>query len=486
MAVDSTELVRVIAEAEDIASSVGQKLTTVHLLLAAFTVPNRAQILLSERGINEDTLLEALTRAPKEPEHLTREVLDRSREIAQGCGSRETDCGHMLIATTRTRDCLALKLLIACGVDVSSLRNTVLSYYLGGHMPRRLTNVDRATMPPPSPTSLRSWPHARPVSAPAPTIAPTVPLPEPLVEPRLEPEPEPARRAETRPEPRIESRIESILPEPVASPEPAPRPKAASTSSFALSEKEYPTLCSLGRNLTELAALGRIDPVIGREREIDEVIDILGKRRTNNPCLLGEPGVGKTAVVEGVASKLVELAARGVGERVIVELDMASLVAGTQLRGSFSEKLNQVKDEVRKANGRIVVFIDEIHTLIGAGSTGEGPQDAANELKSALARGDFPCIGATTHDEYRKFIEQDPALERRFTVVHINEPTVAQTVEILSGIIARYEEHHGVRYEPQALEAAASFASKYVSDRFLPDKAISIIDLAGSRARREG
>ncbi len=202
--------------------------------------------------------------------------------------------------------------------------------------------------------------------------------------------------------------------------------------------------------------------------------------------LIGEPGVGKTAVVEGVASRLAELAARGVAERIIVELDMASLVAGTQLRGSFSEKLNLVKDEVRKANGRVVVFIDEIHTLIGAGSTGEGPQDAANELKSALARGDFPCIGATTHDEYRKFIEQDPALERRFTAVHINEPTVAQTVEILSGIISRYEDHHGVRFEPQALEAAASFASKYVSDRFLPDKAISIVDLAGSRARREG
>ncbi len=165
---------------------------------------------------------------------------------------------------------------------------------------------------------------------------------------------------------------------------------------------------------------------------------------------------------------------------------MASLVAGTQLRGSFSEKLNALKDEVRRADGRVVVFIDEIHTLVGAGSTGEGPQDAANELKTAMARGEFPCIGATTHDEFRKFITADPALERRFTPVVVNEPSVPETVEILKGVIGRYEEHHGLQYAPEALEAAASLASRYVTDRFMPDKAISVADLAGSRCHREG
>jgi ATP-dependent Clp protease ATP-binding subunit ClpC len=259
----------------------------------------------------------------------------------------------------------------------------------------------------------------------------------------------------------------------------------AKPGSLALEAKAFPLLTSLGRNLSVLAQDGKLDPVVGRAKEIEEVIDILGKRRTNNPCLLGEAGVGKTAVVEGVAQQLVTL--RGtLSSKILIELDMASLVAGTQLRGSFSEKLNALKEEVKRADGRVVVFIDEIHTLVGAGSTGEGPQDAANELKTAMARGEFPCIGATTHDEFRKFITADPALERRFTPVVVNEPSVPQTVEILKGVIGRYEEHHGLQYAPEALEAAASLASRYVTDRFMPDKAISVADLAGSRCHREG
>jgi ATP-dependent Clp protease ATP-binding subunit ClpC len=478
MAVDSTELAQVVAEAEDISTSVGHKLTTAHLLLAVFTVPNRAQVLLRERGIDEDKILETIDRTPKEPDGLARELLDRAREIARGCGSTETDCVHMLIAATRMRECLALDLLTRSGVDLSSLRNTALSYYLGGHMPRRLMNIERPAAPPPSAASALR-PLARHAVAPAPTLAPAeAPAEAVQPSPELQASIQVDLRAEPSPAPRAEPRTR---------PDPAPSPAPKSPASkWSLSEKDFPSLSSLGRNLTELAAQKRIDPVIGRDREIDEVIDILGKRRTNNPCLLGEPGVGKTAVVEGVARKMVELSQRGLDDRLIIELDMASVVAGTQLRGSFSEKLNGIKEEVKRANGKVVVFIDEIHTLIGAGATGEGPQDAANELKSALARGDFPCIGATTHDEYRKFIEQDPALERRFTPVIIREPTIAQTQTILSGIVSRYEEHHRVRYQKEALEAAAALAAKYVSDRFLPDKAIAIMDLAGSRARREG
>ncbi|HLM42521.1 MAG TPA: AAA family ATPase, partial [Myxococcaceae bacterium] len=275
-----------------------------------------------------------------------------------------------------------------------------------------------------------------------------------------------------------------FLPAQTPAPRPAPVARAAAPS-LVLDEKRFPMLTSLGRNLSRLGQEGKLDPVVGRAKEIEEVIDILGKRRTNNPCLLGEAGVGKTAVVEGVAQRLLEL--RGtLSEKILLELDMATLVAGTQLRGSFSEKLNALKDEVRRADGRVVVFIDEIHTLVGAGSTGDGPQDAANELKTAMARGEFPCIGATTHDEYRKFISQDPALERRFTPVVVHEPSVPETVEILQGIIGRYEDHHGLRYAPESLEAAASLASRYVTERFMPDKAISVVDLAGSRSRREG
>jgi ATP-dependent Clp protease ATP-binding subunit ClpC len=292
-----------------------------------------------------------------------------------------------------------------------------------------------------------------------------------------------------------------------STPTPTPTPTSTSTSTatataipptararrspHALDPKEFPWLSQLGRNLTELAAAGRLDPLVGREREVEETIDVLGKRRTNNPLLVGEPGVGKTAIVEGVAQKLLgasaALAAGGPpGGRILVEIDMASVLAGTQLRGSFSEKLLGIKEEVRRAAGRVVVFIDEIHTIMGAGATGDGPQDAANELKSALARGEFPCIGATTHDEYRHHIEKDPALERRFSPVLVREPSVAETVTILQGLAPRYGKHHQVRYQPEALEAAASLSARYVTDRFLPDKAVAVLDLAGSRAHRAG
>ncbi len=484
--VDSTDFVQVLAEAEDIAQSVSQRLTTAHVLLAAFTVENRAQLLLKERGIDEDALLQALTTAPREQEGLLRELCTRSREIARNCGCTEADTLHFLIATTRMR-CAAQELLQRVGLDLTVLRNTALSYYLSGRMPRKLQLGRSAPTRPPSGalTATRAAPApvalatpAPPPPAPAPTLVHSL---RDLID--VDGDAEPEREREPAPE---------VRPQALASPAPAPQRAASSGSGFAgahaleLDAREYPMLTSLGRNLTVAAARGELDPVIGREREIDEVIDILGKRRTNNPCLVGEPGVGKTAVVEGVAQLLRSLGGGGgVGDKILIELDMATLVAGTQLRGSFSEKLNGLKDEVRKAEGRVVVFIDEIHTLIGAGSSGEGPQDAANELKSAMSRGDFPCIGATTHDEFRKFISQDPALERRFTPVVVKEPSVPETVEILGGVISRYESHHRVRYERESLVAAASLAAKYVSDRFLPDKAISIVDLAGSRCRRE-
>ncbi|KFE69625.1 AAA family ATPase [Hyalangium minutum] len=501
--VDSTDLAQVLLEAKDIAQSVSQKLSSAHLLLALFTVENPAQVLLKEKGVDEDQLLELMTEAPAEEEPLVRDLCQRARVIAQQCDSREADCLHLLIAFARVR-CAANDLLTQAGVDLIGLRTTALSYFTSGRMPRKL-QAPRA-----QPAALGTrYPLGRPLGAPPtplPQSAVALSVPKPVTPsrpslPALSPrdliDEDEGREEEV-------SASESLPPAPVvraapapavpaAAPAPAPRtptpvpfpvPKGLDPS-LALDAKTFPLLTSLGRNLSLLAQQKKLDPVVGRAKEIEEVIDILGKRRTNNPCLLGEAGVGKTAVVEGVAQQLVSL--RGtLAAKVLVELDMASLVAGTQLRGSFSEKLNALKDEVRKADGRVVVFIDEIHTLVGAGSTGDGPQDAANELKTAMARGEFPCIGATTHDEFRKFITQDPALERRFTPVVVNEPSVPETVEILKGVIGRYEEHHGLKYAPEALEAAASLASRYVTDRFMPDKAISVADLAGSRCHREG
>jgi ATP-dependent Clp protease ATP-binding subunit ClpC len=510
--VDSTDLAQVLAEANDISRSVSQKLTSAHLLLALYTTENRAELLLRERGVDEDRLLECLTAAPTEPEGALRDLLERSREIARNCGSREADCLHLLIGVTRVR-CAAQDLLVRVGLDLTSLRNTALSYQLSGRMPRKL-QLGRAPTaqgipgapPSPPPRPLSSRPVGAPpvplpssgskvaVVPPAPAKPQATPVPsvrdlfdtdadEELAQEALEGLPAVEALAEAEP---LGAPRPAPEPEPLAPGRAAPRPPGpAAGAPLMLDPKLFPMLTSLGRNLSLEAARARLDPVVGRDKEIDEVIDILGKRRTNNPCLVGEPGVGKTAVVEGVAQALLQL--RGtLSERIIVELDTGTLVAGTQLRGSFSERLNAIKEEVKRAEGRLVVFIDEIHTLIGAGSTGEGAQDAANELKSAMARGDFPCIGATTHDEFRKFISQDPALERRFTPVVVDEPTIPETVQILTGVKHRYEEHHGLTYSREALEAAAALSARYINDRFLPDKAISVMDLAGSRCRREG
>ncbi len=256
---------------------------------------------------------------------------------------------------------------------------------------------------------------------------------------------------------------------------------------YELDEEEYPYLVEFGRNLTVEAAQGRIDAVIGRDAEVAQLIDILGKRRSNNPLLVGEPGVGKTAIVEGLARRLVELARdnKSMRRRRIVELEMGRLLSGTHLRGAFSERLLGIKDEVARAEGEIVVFLDEIHMWMGAGSGGDGG-DAAGELKTALARGRFPCIGATTHDECRKFVESDPAFERRFQRVNVDEPDEDTALRIIEGVCTHYEHHHHVSYTDEALEAAVSLSVRYIHDRQLPDKAIGVLDLAGSRALRQG
>jgi ATP-dependent Clp protease ATP-binding subunit ClpC len=243
-----------------------------------------------------------------------------------------------------------------------------------------------------------------------------------------------------------------------------------------------PTLNQFGRDLTELATEGKLDPVVGREKEIERVVQVLTRRTKNNPCLIGEPGVGKTAVVEGLAQKIIEQdIPELLKDKRVVSLDMASLVAGTKFRGEFEERLKKVMTEIKQASN-VILFIDEMHTIIGAGAA-EGAIDASNILKPALARGEIQTIGATTLDEYRKHVEKDPALERRFQPITVDEPTVEDTIEILKGLRDRYEAHHRVKISDEALEAAAKLSYRYITDRFLPDKAIDLIDEAASRVR---
>src|SRR2546428_1444581 len=241
-------------------------------------------------------------------------------------------------------------------------------------------------------------------------------------------------------------------------------------------------LDQFGRNLTQLARDAKLDPVIGREKEIERVMQVLSRRTKNNPVLIGEPGVGKTAIVEGLATKIVKGdVPETLKGKQIYTLDLGALVAGSRYRGDFEERLKKVLKEI-KTRGDIILFIDELHTLVGAGAA-EGAIDAASILKPVLARGELQTIGATTRDEYRKHLEKDAALERRFQPIYVDQPTIAHTIEILKGLKDRYEAHHRVSFTDEALVAAANLADRYISDRFLPDKAIDLIDEAGSRMR---
>src|SRR5467141_1157442 len=264
-----------------------------------------------------------------------------------------------------------------------------------------------------------------------------------------------------------------------------PESEAQSGQEGTKKDVKTPALRAFGRDLTELAKKGELDPVIGRKNEIERVIQILCRRTKNNPILLGEAGVGKTAIVEGLAQ---EIAAGKMPELLrdkrVITLDLALLVAGTQYRGQFEERIKAVMDEIRRSKN-VILFIDELHTIVGAGSA-EGALDASNIIKPALSRGELQCVGATTLNEYRKYIEKDAALERRFQTVKVDAPTVEEAIEILKGLRPKYEAHHKAKLTDEALETAVKFSDRYISGRFLPDKAIDVMDEAGARARING
>jgi ATP-dependent Clp protease ATP-binding subunit ClpC len=470
----SIELTQVLDEAKDIAEQSGNTLSSGHVLLALFTVTNRAQAILEEREITEDRLLDHLIGMDGEPVDTIAVINSKTAKIAKNCDSDVIGTVHLLAGLCRVNRSQAFRALETMGVDPHGMRTKAIAQLTG--RARRIYKDQSATtaadrVKPRQALEREDDANVVTVTAREP-LATTEPVAKDISVARPAPEP-------MTPGPSLwADEQEKVSDE---------NQEQMRESRFRLDSETFPMLARLGRNLTVLAEIGQLDPLIGREQELDQLIDVLNKRRSNNPCIVGEPGVGKTAIVEGLAQRIVSNSTEvgALGEKIIIEIQMGTLLAGTQLRGAFSERMMELKDEVASAEGRIVLFIDEIHTLVGAGA-GDGPLDAANELKSALARGEFPCIGATTEKEYRKHIESDPALARRFQVVMIDEPDPDEALEVLRGLEGFYSEHHKVRYRKEALKAAVHLSSRWLHERHLPSKAIDILDQAGAHAVRMG
>jgi ATP-dependent Clp protease ATP-binding subunit ClpC len=461
--------------AEELAQSRKERTTSGHLLAAIVSHPSQAAELLLERKLGADTLLKAArATTDEEPDPLARAV-QRAREIASRMGTNGPSALHLLLALIHDRKNGAHRALAQCGVDVARLRAAAMQLALGRIGPRRNlpqteeterrpTVSHRATGAPSRALGVKIDLMPRPSSAlPAPAPSPPLAPPAPTLVP-VGPPP--------------------VAPSPVALPAQKKRTRVASTDSrFALDPKRFPTLSSMGKNLTLAAAEGQLDPVIGRDVEIDQTLDVLAKRHANNPVLLGPAGVGKTSVVHGIAQRIARKeGVASLDDRIIIEIPISELVAGTNVRGSLAERALAIRNEVREAMGRVVLFFDEIHTLF----SGDMADEIQGEFKVALARGELPCIGATTHEEYKRSIESDAALARRFSVVEIEEPEQAVARDILAGSTPALAKHHGVTYADGALSSAVAWSVRYLPGRVLPDKALSILDLAGARARRRG
>jgi ATP-dependent Clp protease ATP-binding subunit ClpC len=435
-------------------------MSSAHVLLVMLQQDEEAASVLMRAGIGEPELIAALREPFEEPPRALDLAFERAARLADGIGDTMLRPAHLLLAMTKDSRCAAHRCLEVVGQGAAAVR----------HEARRALNIADETAAPVAPQLRRSARSS--ARAPGPARTPTPPR---------------ARRSPRSPSEdamriAIVSDEVSVF-EPVGENELSSIPANDAGAPWVLDPETCPLLSSIGRNLTDLARRGAIDPVIGRDAEIEQVLDALAKRRANNPMLVGAPGVGKTAVVEGVALRIAREVGSALADTIIVEVSAGALVSGTSVRGALAERMRRLREEVQQAEGRILLFIDEIHAVMGGG---EGPDDLAQELKSTLARGELTCIGATTEAEYRKHFEKDPALARRFSAIRIHEPSPEVSKRILLGLSPKYEAHHRVAYEPDALIAAVDLSVRYLSEKQLPDKAIAVMDLAAARARRRG
>jgi ATP-dependent Clp protease ATP-binding subunit ClpC len=409
--------------AEELAQSRKERTTSGHLLAAIVSHPSQAAELLLERRLGAEVLLKAARATTDEEVDPLARAVQRAREFAGRMGTAAPGPIHLLLALIHDRKTGAHRALAQCGVDVSRLRGAAMQLALGRVGPRR-NGQSQERVEAPRPSTISKTPSSFALGT------------------------------------TISSAVEGR---------------------FALDPKSYPVLTSLGKNLTELAALGKLDVVTGRDVEIDQALDILAKRRANNPMLLGPAGVGKTSVVMGIAQRIANRdQVSSLDDRILIEIPISELLAGTAVRGSLAERVAAIRKEVLAAAGRVVIFFDEVHTLF----SGDIADEIQGELKVALARGELPCIGATTHDEYKRTIECDAALARRFSAVEVDEPTPEAALAILTSSSPALAAHHHVTYDDQAIASAITWSVRYLPFRVLPDKALSVLDLAGARARR--
>ncbi|MEO7111999.1 MAG: AAA family ATPase, partial [Polyangiaceae bacterium] len=463
--------------ADELAEKKKERATTGHLLAAIASFPGPAADLLADRRLDADVLIKAARVHTDDTRDAVSRVMQRARELASRGAKREAGSLHLLFALCQERTTAAYRAVEQCGSDVAKLRAAALQIVMGMAPPRRIA---RAHMPMPSQRIATTIPM-RPVSSPlltSPTFPRVVPssVPPPIARvstPAMAP---PAERVVHKPKkthraPNLtrESRKTSHH---EAAQKPADR--------FELDAKLFPVLTQLGKNLTLAASRGELDPVVGREDEIERILDALARRNANNACVVGPSGVGKTSVVRGVALRTAQPGDDpSPDDCIVIEIDVASLISGTAARGSLTEKIASIKSEA--TDKRVVLFFDELQSLFE-----DGGDEAVSELKSALAKSEIRCIGTATREDYRRVIEADSALARRFTVVDVEEPSHEEAFLAIEAVVPLYEKHHGATYPSSSLAAAVNWSVRYVPGRALPDKALSILDLAGARTRRRG
>jgi ATP-dependent Clp protease ATP-binding subunit ClpC len=457
--------------------------STGHVLLAMLESRDDTSRLLEARGARQVAFYEALKGAESEAANVLDLALARARRIALQSGSGQVRGLHVLLAMLQNGRSEASRTLLALGVQVEALRR-VLEDSLGMPSQANIAHTAgrvRAEALRPLPRTLIDWEAQKRGQAGERRTQPGGRVARDDRSPKRElrvSDKESTRARETKPAASPERALG-----PASNAPELPESADVRDARYALDPAKFPLLAQLGRNLTLDAAQGRIDPVIGRDREIEQVLDVLARRRANNPILVGPPGVGKTAIAEGLALRLLSETADATRGRVLIEVSAGALVSGTSVRGALSEKIQRLRNEVKAGAGRVLLFLDEIHALV---SGNDGPDDLANELKAALARGELPCMGATTEVEYRRVFERDAALSRRFSRIEVGEPSRDAALAIVQSSAQYYERYHGVAYAEDALTAAVDLGIRYLPEQHLPDKAIGLIDRAAARSRRRG